>query len=137
MTPSKLSLLLGISILLLLVPPVTATADADEASASAAAAADLAELALREQQLRTRFDDRLRASVVAAIDDECELISVRTTELLRSQTRIDGRPAGPAPPAKRAPWDDRAMTRIEGAGDTTCTRVGHTLQCVLRDVASR
>ncbi|MBW2400193.1 MAG: hypothetical protein JRG80_13095 [Deltaproteobacteria bacterium] len=130
MTPSNFSIMLGISILLWL--PL-ATADADEL----ATPADLAELASREQQLRAEVDERLRLSVVAVTEDEGQILSARITELLRQQTLRVARQGGSPPPAKRALTDDHAMTRVQRAGDTVCARVGHTLECVLQDLAYR
>jgi hypothetical protein len=130
MTPSKLSIILGISILLLL-PPATAAAD------EAATPADLAELALREQQLRAKLEDRLNASVIAVTEDARQTLAVRMTELLQQQT-LDAARRGDAPhPAKPAFTDDHATTRRQRAGDTACVMVGRTLECVLRDIASR
>jgi hypothetical protein len=127
MTPSKLSIILGISILLGL-PPATAAGEP-------ATPADLAELASSEQQLQAEFDDRLRASVVAVTEYEDQAIAVRMTELLRQQTRR-GQADAP-PPAKRALAAEPAPTRVRRGGDTVCTKVGHTLECVLQDLAYR
>jgi hypothetical protein len=128
MTPSKLSIMLGISILLWL-PPATA------AAGEPATPADLAELASSEQQLQAEFDDRLRASVVAVAEHEGQAIAVRMTDLLRQQTRR-GQADAP-PPAKRALAAEPAPTRAQRAGNTVCTRVGNTLECVLQDLAYR
>jgi hypothetical protein len=127
---SKRSILLGISALFLL-PPLSATAD------EAAAPAELAEMALREQQLQAEVDDRLSALVVAVTEREGEALSVRTTEQLRRQALRIARRAGPAPPAKPALADRPTATRVQSAGDTTCTRVGSTLECVALDRSSR
>lgn len=128
MTPSKLSIMLGISILLGL-PPATA------AAGEPATPADLAALASSEQQLQAEFDDQLRASVFAVTENEGQAIAVRMTELLRQQTRR-GQADAP-PPAKRALAAEPAPTRVRRGGDTVCTRVGHTLECVLQDLAYR
>jgi hypothetical protein len=130
MIPSNLSIMLGISILLLL-PPATVAAD------EPATPADLAELASREQRLRAPVDDRLRASVVAVTEDDGQALAVRMTELLRQQTLRVARQDDSPPPAKRALTDDHATTRVQRAGNTACTMVGYTLECVLRDPASQ
>jgi len=95
MTPSNLSIMLGISILLWL-PPATVAAD------EPATPADLAELASREQRLRAQVDDRLRASVVAVTEDDGQALAVRMTELLRQQALRVARQDDSPPPAKRA-----------------------------------
>ena len=128
MTPSKLSIMLGISILLGL-PPATA------AAGEPATPADLAALASSEQQVQAEFDDQLHASIVAVTENEGQAIAVRMTELLRQQTRR-GQADAP-PPAKRALAAEPAPTRVRRGGDTVCTRVGHTLECVLQDLAYR
>ncbi len=128
MTPSKLSIMLGISILLGL-PPATAAAN------EPATPADLAALASSEQQLQAEFDDRLHASIVAVTEYEGQAIAIRMTELLRQQTR-HGQADAP-PPAKRALAAEPAPTRVRRGGDTVCTKVGHTLECVLQDLAYR
>jgi hypothetical protein len=109
--------MLGISILLWL-PAATSAAN------EFATPADLAELASREQHLRAKIGDRLLASVVAVTEVEDQALSARMTELLWQ----DDSP----PPAKRAPVDEPATTRSQWAGDTVCTSVGHTLECVLK-----
>jgi hypothetical protein len=122
--------MLGISILLLL-PPAIAAAD------ELATPAELAELASRELQLRAKVDDRLHAWVVAATEDEGRAPAVRIAELLRQQTLRVARQDDSPPPAKRALTDAHATTRVQRAGDTACTMVGSTLECVLRDPASQ
>jgi hypothetical protein len=122
MTPSNLLILLGIAILLWL-PPAAAAAD------EFATPADLAELQSREQKIRAKIADRLRASVAAAIEEEGQALSLHMTERLWQ----DGSP----PPAKRAFTDDRGASPVQRAGNTSCTRVGQTLECVLRDSTTR
>jgi hypothetical protein len=102
-----------------------------------ASPADLAVLASREQQLRAQVDDRLNAWVAAVTEDERQDLTVRTTALQREQALRVARQDDSAPPAKRARVDGSATTRLQGAGNTACTRVGHTLECVLRDHTSR
>jgi hypothetical protein len=130
MTPSNLLILLGISIFMVM-PPATGAAD------KAATPADLAELTSRGQQLRAKVDDRLRASVIAATNDDGQALAVQVSEFLQRRTLRVARQAGSPPPAKRALTDDHAMTRVQRAGDTVCARVGHTLECVLQDLAYR
>ena len=106
MTPSNLSIMLGISILLLL-PPATAAAD------ELANVADLAELTSRMQQIRTKGDDQMRAWVAAVTEDEIQALAVRMTELLREQTlRVGGQDDSPLR-AKRAPTDNLSTTRLQ------------------------
>ena len=128
MTPSNLSIVLGISILLL-VPPATAGAD------ELATPAELAELASREQRLRAKVDDQLRARVDAATEDLSQVIADMTVPLERQFLRVAAQ--GSPPPAKQALAADRPTSRVQQAGETACTRVDDTLVCVLREVASR
>ena len=128
MTPSNLSIILGISVFLL-VPPATTGAE------ELAAPAELAELASREQRLRAKVDDQLRPRVDAATQDVSDAIAVNMTELLE-RLFFRGAAQG-SPPAKQALADGQPTTRVQQAGETACTRVDDTLVCVLREVASR
>jgi len=133
MTPSNLLILLAISILLG-VPPAAAAAD------ELATPAELAELASREQRLRSQFVDRLSASVIAVTEYESQALSARMTERLQRGRLRAARPDDSddsPPPARRVFTDEPATTRVQAGGNTTCTRVGSTLACVLRDIASR
>lgn len=94
-------------------------------------------MVLREQQLQAEVDEQLSALVVAASERESAAISVRITDQLRQQVVRSARRAGPAPPAKPALGDRPTATRMQPAGDTTCTRVGSTLECVALDRSSR
>jgi hypothetical protein len=131
MTPSQFSKLVGLSFLLLLIPPVAAATD------EPASPAELAALDSREMQLRAKIDDRLQAWVTAATDDESQVLAAETTELLRHQTFGVARRDASPPPAKRAATEKHATTRGQMAGNTICAMDEDTLECMLRDHASR
>ena len=130
MPPSNLAVILGISTLLLR-PAATVGADGP------ASPADLAKLASREQQLRSKVDDRMRARVLAVTEAHGEALAVSMTELLRPQYLRVAQGDRRALLSKPVLTDGRAKTRVQPVADTACTRVGHTLVCVLREVASR
>ena len=126
MTPSNLWTMLGIVIFLSLPRPSTA---ADESATAA-------QLTLRQQQLHAAFEDRLSAWVDAAIEEEGEALAVRMTALLRQKISGATRPDVARPRAMRALPSDPATTQAQLAGNTACSMVGRTLECVLRDLAS-
>ena len=132
MTPSKLSILLGISILLTL-PSTTVAADEEIASAE-----ELARLASSQHELQAKFDAHMRSRVDAMIEDKMgRVLADRTTQLLSTQTGLAARRDQVPPPAMPAITDDRPSNAVQAAPNTTCKMVGRTFECVFRDVTSR
>ena len=135
MTPSKLSILLGILILMSLPPtPAAAAADDDEI----ATAADLDRLASSLNKLQAKLDRELGAQFDALIEDKLgSVLALRTTQRLRRQTRLVAR-RGDVPPATlRAVTDGSPRNPAQQPSNTTCMMVGRTLECVLQDFAAR
>jgi hypothetical protein len=131
-TPSNLSIALGISFLLWLAP---ATATADEELATPA---ELARLASRQQALEAKFDALLSSQVTPMIEDEMSrALTVRTTQLLRRQTRLAASRKDIPPTAMRATTDGAASYPAQRAHRTSCSMVEDTFECVARDSASR
>ena len=128
MIPSNRWILLAISLSLLLTSGV---ALADEEIASDA---DLAHLAALNDKLEARFQANLRAKVDAVIEAKVgRVLAAHTTELLNSRIRL-AKKRGDAPPAELQEFaDDRPTSQVQLAYDTTCTMLGRTLECVLRD----
>ena len=133
MTPSKLSILLGILILLAL-PAIPAVAAADEI----AAAADLDRLISNLDKLQAKLDQELAAQFDTFIEDKLgPVLALRTTQRLRSQTRLAAR-RGDVPPASlRAVTDGSPTNPAQQPSNPTCMMVGRTLECVLQDFAAR
>ena len=135
MTPSKFSILLGFSLLLGL-PSTTAVAD-DEIARDA----DLAGLASSQKKLEEAFDLRIRTKVDALIENRVgRFLADRTTQLLNRQSHLAHRAGSPdsrPPAAMRVVTESGTTNTVQSASNTTCKMVGHTLECVLRDFASR
>ena len=133
MTPSKLSILLGILILLSL-PAAPAVADDDEI----ATAADLDRLTSSLNKLQAKLDRELGAQFDALIEDKFgSALALRTTQRLRSQARLAAH-RGDVPPASLRAVTDHSPTNLAlQPSNTTCMMVGRTLECVLQDFAAR
>ena len=138
MTPSKHLILLGFSIFLWL-PPSLAAADADaDADEEIASPADLAQLALTQREFQPKFEVRLRSQIDALIKDKLDhVLAQHTTQFLGRQTRAAAEENENLPAAMQAYQNDRRADPATRTPDTTCTMVGRTFECVLREVASR
>jgi hypothetical protein len=122
----------AILVVLISLPLSAAAAVADEEIATKA---DLALLASRQDELEAKFEVHQRAQVDAIIESRVgRALAARTTELLHRQIRLAAR-QGNAPPASPRPFADDRPTNQRPASNTTCTMVGRTLECVLRDSA--
>ena len=132
MTPSNRSIALGISLFLWL--PATAPASAEEI----ATAAELAQLTSSQRELQAKLDVRLGARVEVVIEENVNrYLEDRTMQLLLRRTRHAARQDDGPPAAIPAGADDQPSDTAQPAPNTTCKMVGRTLDCVLRDVASR
>ena len=133
MTPSKLSILLGILILLAL-PAIPAVAADDEI----AAAADLDRLISSLDKLQAKLDQELAAQFDTFIEDKLgPVLALRTTQRLRRQTRLAARRGDVPPASPRAVTDGSPTNPAQQPSNTTCMMVGRTLECVLQDFAAR
>ena len=136
MTPSKRLILLGFSIFLWL-PPSLAAADADT-DQQIASPAELAQLALSQREFQAKFELRLRSQIDALIKDKLDrVLAQHTTKSLGRQTRAASQENENLPAAMQAYENDRRAEPASRTPDTTCTMVGRTFECVLREVASR
>jgi len=130
--PSNRSILLGI-LMCLWLSPTAAAADDEIASP-----AEPSRLAPRQHKLQTDFDQHLSAQVDELIEGKLDTVLLsRTTQLLRHQTRPAARHDDLQPAAMRTGALDLPADTVQPASNTTCTMVGHTLECVLRDGADR
>lgn len=128
MIPSNRWLLLAISLSLSLASEV---ALADEEIASDA---DLARLAAVNDKLDARFQAHLRAKVDAVIEAKVgRVLAAHTTELLNRRIRLAKNRDDALPAKLREFADDRPTSQVQLAYDTSCTMLGRTLECVLRD----
>jgi hypothetical protein len=122
MPHAKCLKIIGFSILPALITTMATASDEIVAST------DLAELVSSQQRLQSQMEEHLRVRIETLFEDELDqVLTDRTTALLRAGNRNGARPHD-APPA--------AMQELDGSrptGNTTCTMVGSTLECVLRD----
>jgi hypothetical protein len=127
MPPSKFLILLVF--LTFLGLPLASAAEEEIASA-----ADVALLEEGQQRLQGDFDERIRTRIDVVMEDLEQPLAMRTTRHLQRALHAGRGHASPA--ARRAFASDGGASPAshvgEGGGDTVCTMVGHTLECVLR-----
>jgi hypothetical protein len=130
MSLSNLLKLLGISIFLSLHAAV--------AEDQIATQAELDELNSSQIELQAQLDLQLDAQIGRWMESELDpVLAERMTRRLRRQNRPANRPGDAPPAAMLAPTDDPATSAAQPPSNTTCKLVGHTLECVLRDSATR
>jgi hypothetical protein len=130
MNLSNLLKLLGISIFLSLHAAV--------AEDEMATQAELDRLNSSQIELQAQLDLKLDAQIGKWMEAELDpVLAERMTRSLRRQNRPASRHGDAPPAAMLAVTDDPATSAAQPSSNTTCKMVGHTLECVLRDPATR
>ena len=130
MNLSNLLKLLGISIFLSLHAAV--------AEDEMATQAELDELNSNQIELQAQLDLKLDGQIGKWMEAELDpVLAERMTQRLRRQNRPANRQGDAPPAAMLAVTDDPAASAAQSSSNTTCKMVGRTLECVLRDPASR
>ena len=130
MSLSNLLKLLGISMFLSLHAAV--------AEDEMATQAELDGLNSSQIELQAQLDLRLDAQIGKWLKAELDpVLAERMTRRLRRQNRLANRQGDAPPAAMRAVTDDPEASAAQASSNTTCKMVGRTLECVLRDPATR
>jgi hypothetical protein len=130
MNLSNVLRLLGISVFLSL-----GTAAAEDEIATQT---ELEELNSNHLELQAQLDGQLAIQIDQWMEVELDpVLTGHMTRNLRRQNRPAYQRDDAPPPAMLAPTDDPPANAAQQSSNTTCKMIGRTLECVLRDPATR